>query len=160
MVSYLLISKRAFLKPGFLWEGRYWLYTKLIVSFGDMYNRAFWAQCRWQNCELEWLIRGPILLYDLHISQLTTVGQAETFESWPSEKGVNSKWKTKKKTCPWLIASRLSQRYIARFISCTLHFETRLGWPKGAVSRHIYMYYCTLLTIQGDTILTPGGKGY
>ena len=35
------------------------------------------------------------------------VGQAETFESWPSEKGVISNWKTKKKTCPWLIRSRL-----------------------------------------------------
>ena len=53
-----------------------------------------------------------------HFSQLKTVGRAETFESWPSEKGVNSKWKTKKKTCPWLIGSRLSQRYIARFASC------------------------------------------
>ena len=43
-------------------------------------------------------------------SQLKTVGRAETFVSWPSEKGVNSKWNTKKKTCPWLIGWRLSQR--------------------------------------------------
>ena len=28
---------------------------------------------------------------------LKTVGRAETFESWPSEKGANSKWRTKKK---------------------------------------------------------------
>ena len=35
-----------------------------------------------------------------YFSQLKTVGGAETFESWPSEKGVNSKRKTKKKTCP------------------------------------------------------------
>ena len=39
-------------------------------------------------------------------------------ELWPSEKGVNSKGKPKKKTCPWLIWSRLSQRYMARFGSC------------------------------------------
>ena len=54
-----------------------------------------------------------------YISQLKAVGRAETFESWPSEKGVNSKWKTKKKTCSWLIGSRLSQKYIARFASCS-----------------------------------------
>ena len=53
------------------------------------------------------------------ISQLKMVGPAETFESWPSEKGVNSKSKAKKKTCPWLIGSRLSQRYRVRFASCT-----------------------------------------
>ena len=51
--------------------------------------------------------------------QLKTVGRAETFESWPSEKGVNSKWKTKKKACSWLVWSRLSQRYMSPFASCT-----------------------------------------
>ena len=46
-----------------------------------------------------------------------TVGRAETFESWPSEKGVNSKRKTKKKTCPWLIGHDCRRR-MARFASC------------------------------------------
>ena len=39
----------------------------LPVFYETCINRAFWALCRWQNCELEWLILGPILLYDLHI---------------------------------------------------------------------------------------------
>ena len=32
-----------------------------------MHIGALWIQWRWQNCELEWLIRGPKLLYDLHV---------------------------------------------------------------------------------------------
>ena len=41
--------------------------------------------------------------------------------SWTdsSEKGINSKWQAEKGTCPWLIWLRLSQRYMARFSSCT-----------------------------------------
>ena len=45
-------------------------------------------------------------------------GSSWNFESWSSEKGVNSKWKTKKKTCPCLIGSWLLQRSMARFSSC------------------------------------------
>ena len=43
-----------------------------------------------------------------YFSQMKTMGRAETFESWLSEKGVNSKWNTKKITLSWLIGSRLS----------------------------------------------------
>ena len=43
-----------------------------------------------------------------YFPQLKTVGRAETFVSWPSEKDVNSKLKAKTKTWPWLIGSRLS----------------------------------------------------
>ena len=37
------------------------------------------------------LIIGKINYLRKYFSQLETVGGAETFESWPSEKGVNSK---------------------------------------------------------------------
>ena len=64
--------------------------------------------------------------------------ELKLFERWPSEKGVDSKWKTKKKTCPWLIGSRLSQRYIARFAICTYDFGTRLWRHKSSVvTKHI-----------------------
>ena len=78
-----------------------------------------------------------------HFSE--TVGRAETFESWPSEKGVNSKWKTKKKTCPLLMWSRLSQRHMARFASCTEDFGTRLLRHKSS-TKHIEI--CTTAAQQ------------
>ena len=44
-------------------------------------------------------LRRRLLLYSLEtiFSQLKTMGRAEKFEIWPSEKGVNSKRKTGKK---------------------------------------------------------------
>ena len=54
------------------------------------------------------LIIGTNKLVETIFSQLNNVGRAKTFESWPSEKGIKSKWKTKKKTCLWLIGSLLS----------------------------------------------------
>ena len=75
-----------------------------------------------------------------YISQLKTVVRAETFESWPSEKGVNSKWKTKKKICPCLTGLRLSQRYMPRFANCAEDFEARLWRHKSSVvTKHIYI---------------------
>ena len=49
------------------------------------------------------------------------LGRAETLENLPSEKGVNSKWKTKNKACPWLIWTRLSQRYSLFGAVCQLY---------------------------------------
>ena len=70
-VLFFSVSKLAFLKPVFLACFRMRgpiLTVELIIVFGDMYNkRAFWALCRRHNCELECLIRGPMLLYDLQI---------------------------------------------------------------------------------------------
>ena len=63
------------------------------------------------------------------------MGRAETFESWPSEKGVNSKWKTKKKTCRWLIRSRLSHGLPA--VLETLEHDSDL---KALWSQSIYRY--------------------
>ena len=77
-----------------------------------------------------------------YFSHLKTVGRDDFFESWPSERGVNSTWKTKKQTCPWLIGSRLSQKYMARFVSCTKNFETRLWRHKSSVvTKHRYCRY-------------------
>ena len=58
------------LKDWFLMRGPT-LTVELISRFSyktwHLYTRAFWAQCRCHNYELEWVIRGPILLYDLPI---------------------------------------------------------------------------------------------
>ena len=107
-------------------------------------------------------MRGPILIVELinclfaytamrpsHRSQLKTVSRADTYESSPSEKGVNSKWKTKTKTCPWFKGSRLSQRYVTRFASCTRDFETRLGRHQSSVvTKHIVYTYRNVLMYQ------------
>ena len=65
--------------------------------------------------------------------QLKMEGRAETFESWPSEKGFNSNWRTKSKADPWLIWSRLSQRYMARFASWKKTLENDSGDIKAHV---------------------------
>ena len=109
-------------------------------------------------------MRGPILIVELinclfaytamrpsHRSQLKTVSRADTYESSPSEKGVNSKWKTKTKTCPWFKGSRLSQRYVTRFASCTRDFETRLGRHQSSVvTKHMHTYICDFFVCFGS----------
>ena len=63
------------------------------------------------------LIIGTMNYLRQYVSQ-KKLGRAQVFESWQSEQGVKSKWKTNKKTCPRSIGSRWSLRYVARFASC------------------------------------------
>ena len=98
--------------------------------------------------------RVTILLYDLNTfpswKKAHSVGRAETCRGWVRcwELAIGGRGqlevKTKKQTCPWLIGSRFSQRYIARFASSTSDFETRPGRHKSSVvTMHIYIYIRT-----------------
>ena len=138
------------LKDWFLMRGPT-LTVELISRFSyktwHLYTRAFWAQCRCHNYELEWVIRGPILLYDLPI--------LPSWKQWVELKLLRAghqRSERRKKACPWLIRSRLSQRHIARFASCTQDFERRLGRQKSfVVKKHIYICGTSTLYIVDNT---------
>ena len=126
-------SKLALLKPGFLWEGRYCLWNQL--------NFFFWRHGLRSRVTYSWAYTA---IRPSYISQLKMVGRAATFESWPSDKGVNSKWETRKRACPWSIGSRFSQRYIARSASCTYYFGVRLERHKCSVVTKPIQTYATV----------------
>ena len=96
-------------------------------------------------------------------SQFKTVDRAETFESWPPEKGVNSKWKTKKKTCPWLIIYIVAiVAELWRGLPAVLKtLEDDNGDMKALWSQSIYRYVLQYIVDNAGRhdIVTSGGKG-
>ena len=88
------------------------------------------------------------------VSQLKTVGPAETFESWPSEKG-STRSETRKRNMPLVdMVAIVAEVYGA----VCQPFGTRLWRRKGSVHKaKTGMYYCTLQTMQED-MMASGGK--
>ena len=75
-----------------------------------------------------------------YFSQLKTVGRAETLESWPSEKGVTSTWKTKKKHAPGWYGSDCRRGVLRGLPAVFKTLEHDSGDMKALWSQSIFIY--------------------